>query len=136
MVEVPKVVVVMEEEEIEVPYLDVDMPDDYEDKVKMERTLRVEAEVDDVEHSLDIKEIRAYNNTLYVIAQLEKMTQSIEGKTIRVQDQIELNAPNMNVEYVIVGEKPNRLFNNQYRYLASMNDLNDNIASAKVIYKR
>ncbi|TVZ53071.1 hypothetical protein [Dokdonia sp. Hel_I_53] len=136
MVEVPKVVVVMEEEEIEVPYVDVDMPEDYEDKEKMERTLRVEAEVDDVEHNLDIKEIRAYNNKLYVIAELEKMTQSIAGKTMRVQDQIELNAPNMNVEYIIVGEKPNRLFNNQYRYLSSMNDLDDEIANAKVIYNR
>lgn len=135
-IEVPKVVVVMEEEEVEVPYLDVDMPEDYEDSEKMERTLRIEAEVDDNEHNLEIQEIRAMNRKLYVIATLSKMENSLDGKTMRVEDQVEINAPNLDVEYIIVGEKPNRIFNNQYNYFKSMNDLDDDLQDAQVIYKR
>ena len=68
-VTVPKVVVVMEEEEVEVPVIDIDMPDgDANDKE--ERTIMVEAEVTDKEHSLDIKKIYASENNLYVVSEL------------------------------------------------------------------
>ncbi len=135
-IEVPKVVIVMEEEEVEVPYIDVDMPEDYEDSEKMERTLRIEAEFNDNEHDLEIQEVRAMNRKLYVIASLNKMENSLDGKTMRVEDQVEINAPNLDVEYIIVGEKPNRIFNNQYSYFNSMDDLNDDLKNAQVIYKR
>ncbi|WGK65427.1 hypothetical protein [Croceiramulus getboli] len=132
MVEVPKVVIVMEEEEVEVPVIDVEMPD--EDK--MERNLVVEAEVEGNEHQLEIKEIRAAANRLYVIATLEELETSLDGKKMRVQDQVVLNAPDLDVEYVIVGNKPDRMFNNQYRYVSTMNDLSTNIKNAKVIYTK
>lgn len=135
MVEVPKVVVVMEEEEVEVPYIDVDMPDDYEEKEKMERSLIVSAEVTDKEHKLSINEIRATENRLYVIATLEELDIDLDGKKMRVQDQVELNAPDLDVQYVIVGEKPNGTYNNQYMYVSSMDYLNSRITNANVIYK-
>lgn len=135
MVEVPKVVIVMEEEEIEVPYIDVDMPDDYEDKEKMERSLIISADVIDKEHDLTIREIRATENRLYVIATLEELDTDLDGKKMRVQDQVELNAPDLDVQYVIVGKKPNSTYNNQYIYVSSMDDLNSRIANANVIYK-
>ncbi len=101
-VEVPKVVVVTEEEQVEVPTIDVNMPDEEE----YEQELIVEAEVEGVEHDIEIKEIRATNNRLYVIATLEKLTTSLGDKTMRVQDQVTLNAPDLDVKYIIVGEKP------------------------------
>lgn len=135
IVEVPKVVIVMEEEEIEVPYIDVDMPDDYEDKEKMERSLIISADVIDKQHDLTIREIRATENRLYVIATLEELDTDLDGKKMRVQDQVELNAPDLDVQYVIVGKKPNSTYNNQYTYVSSMDDLNSRIANANVIYK-
>lgn len=135
MVEVPKVVVVMEEVEVEVPYIDVDMPEDDNDwGDKMEQTIMVEAEVTDYEHELDIKEIRASGNTLYVIAELEKGDQEIGDKKMRVSDQVSLNAPELNVKYMIVGERPDRMYNSRYRYYNTMNDAVSNIKDAKVIY--
>ncbi len=134
MVEVPKVVVVMEEEEVEVPYVDVDMPEDYADREKMERSLVVAAEVEGKAHNIDIKEIRATQNRLYVIATLEELSDDIGDQTMRVQDQIELNAPDLDVQYIIVGKRPNRTFNNQYTYIASMNDLSTKVKNAKTIY--
>lgn len=125
MVEVPKVIIVMEEEEIEVPFIDVDMPDDadYDYGEKEERTLMVEAEVSGMEHDIDIKEIWAKGNNLYVISELQATDQSIEDKKMRVSDQITLNAPDLNVKHYIIGERPDRVFNTQHRYFKSMSDL-------------
>jgi hypothetical protein len=136
MIKVPKVVVVMEEEEVEVPYVDVEMPEDNENE-KIEQTLMVEAEVSDVEHELDIKEIRAMNNNLIVVSTLEEKTQTLDGKKIRISDQITLNAPDMNVKYYIVGKRPDRVFNTRFKYFSDMNDLNENIGKDyKVIYSK
>lgn len=132
MVEIPKVIVVMEEEEVEVPVLDVDMPG--EDK--MERSIVVEADVSGNEHDLNIQEIRATNRRLYVISKLDKLDTSIGDKTMRVQDQIELNAPDLDVVHIIVGEKADNVLNNQHRYVNSMNDLDEQVKNAKIIYTK
>ena len=136
-VKVPKVVVVMEETEVEVPYVDVDMPNDDDTLEKEEQTLMVEVEVTDKEHKIDIKEIRAMNNNLVVISMLEEMDQSINDKKMRISDQITLNAPDLNVKYYIVGEKPDRIFNTRYKYFKTIEDLNQKIGDDyKVIYKK
>jgi len=133
MVEVPKVVIVMEEEEVEVPYIDVDMPDG-DDREKSEKTLMVEAEVTDNEHELDIKEIWAAKNNLYVIAELEETDQDIGDKKMRVSDQVSLNAPDLNVKYYIIGERPDRVFNTQYTYLKNADELKSKLDNPKKIY--
>jgi len=130
-VEVPKVVIVMEEEEVEVPYIDVDIPDGGE---KSERTIMVEAEVTGNEHNLDIKEIWAAKNNLYVIAKLEETEQDIGDKKMRVSDQVSLNAPDLNVKYYIVGERPDRVFNTRYTYLSNMDELKSRLDNPKKIY--
>lgn len=136
MVTVPKVVVVMEEVEVEVPYVDVEMPDDV-DGEKEEQTLMVEAEVSDKEHAIEIKEIRAMNNNLIVISELEEMTTSLGDKKIRVSDQVTLNAPDMNVKYYVIGERPDRVFNTKYKYYSDLNTLNEKLGNDyKVIYTK
>ncbi|MAN58622.1 MAG: hypothetical protein CMC08_02170 [Flavobacteriaceae bacterium] len=132
VVEVPKVVVVMEEEEIEVPTIDVDMPDEDEE----ERSLIVETEVSGNEHDLEIQEIRASERRLYVIATLEELETSLDGKTMRIQDQVNINAPDLDVRYIIVGVKPDRVFNDRDMYVSSMEDLPQNVQDATVIYNR
>lgn len=131
-VEVPKVMVVMEEEEVEVPYITVDMPDEEE----IERSLVVEAEVSDKEHDIEIQEIRASKRRLYVISKLEAMDTDLGNKTIRIQDQVDINAPDLDVKHIIVGKKADRVFNNSYTYVDSMNDLDAEIKDAQVIFSR
>ncbi|MGB5943421.1 MAG: hypothetical protein WBG71_11115 [Leeuwenhoekiella sp.] len=131
MVEVPKVVVVMEEEEVEVPYIDISM--DGEDSE--ERTLMVEAEVTGTEKTIDIKKVMASNNMLYVIATLVDEETDLDGKTVRVQDQVDINAPkSLNVKYFIVGQRPERVFNKRDAYVATMNDLPSEVTEAEEIY--
>lgn len=133
-VEIPKLVIVMEEEEVEVPYIDVDMPDDTWGDSE-EQTIMVEAEVSDFEHDIEIEEIWAKENNLYVIASLEKLETSIEDKKMRISDQVTLNAPELNVKYYIVGERPERVFNTKYKYMSSLEDLKDKITDYTVIYQ-
>lgn len=133
-VKIPKVIVVMEEVEVEVPYLDVDMPNAGD---KEEYTVMVEAEVSGKEHAIDIKEIWALNNNLYVISELEEKTQTLGDKKMRISDQVTLNAPDLNVKHYIVGEKPDRFFNGQYKYISSTEALKSKLGSkVKVIYSK
>ncbi|WP_149272953.1 hypothetical protein [Pareuzebyella sediminis] len=131
-VEVPKVVVVMEEEEVEVPYITMDMPDEE----NTERSLVVEAEVSDKEHDLEIQEIRASDRRLYVISELEELDTDLGDKTVRVQDQVDINAPDLDVKHIIVGKKAERVYNNNYTYVDSMNDLSEDVKEATAIYSR
>ncbi|OQD43215.1 hypothetical protein BUL40_05085 [Croceivirga radicis] len=131
--EIPKVVVVMEEEEVEVPYLDVDMPEDYGEKT--ERTLRVEAEIADTTHNLDIEKIYANEDNLIVVSSLEKGEQSLGNKTMRISDQVTLNAPDLNVKYYIIGERPEQVFNSSYTYVKDMETLKNKLEGYQVIYE-
>lgn len=131
-VEIPNVVVVMEETEVEIPYLDVDMPSEYGDKE--ERTIMVEAEVDGFEHELEIEKVYASGNNLVVVSELERGNKSIGDKKMRISDQIKINAPDLNVKHYIIGEKPNRVFNDAYKYYANESDLDAKVSNYKVIY--
>ncbi|WP_318312603.1 hypothetical protein [Flagellimonas crocea] len=129
-VKVPKPIIVMEEEEVEVPVIDFNMPNEDNE----ERTIMVEAEISGNDHELDIKEIRASQNRLYVISTLEKLDTDIGDKKMRIQDQVELNAPDLDVKHIIVGEKADNILNNQYTYVDSMSDMKDEVKNAQVIY--
>ena len=134
-VSVPKVVVVMEEEEVEVPYIDVDMPEGDSTQVA-ERTIMVEAEVTDTEHNIDIRKIFASGNKLYVVSELTSTDTSIGDKTMRVSDQVVLKAPEMDVKYLIVGERPDNMFNSKYEYVANMSEIDKDMKDSKVIYEK
>ena len=132
-VKIPKVRIVMEEEQIEVPVIDVDMPG--EDKEEL--SIVVEAEVSGTEQSLKIQEVRASQRRIYVISSIKTLSKSLGKETMRIQDQIELNAPDLDVKHYIVGERNDgRSFNNRYTYVSSMAGLPDAVKNAKVIYKR
>jgi predicted small lipoprotein YifL len=132
-VSVPKVRIVMEEEEIQVPVIDVDMPG--EDKEEL--AIAVEAEVSGTEQELKIQEVRATQRRIYVISTLKTLKQDLGKETMRIQDQIELNAPDLDVKHYIVGVKnTDRRFNNRYTYVSSMAALPEAVKSAKVIYKK
>lgn len=134
-VNVPKVVVVMEEEEVEVPYIDFDMPEGDSTQVE-ERTIMVEAEVTDTEHTLDIRKIYASGNRLYVLSELQSTDTSIEDKTMRVSDQVVLKAPELDVKYYIIGQRPENMFNSKYEYVNDMSEIENEMKGNTVIYEK
>lgn len=128
-VEVPKVVVVMEEEEVEVPVVDVDMPN----QEKEERTIMVEAQVKETSHEIDIEGVYASKSRLIVISELEDTGQDLQEQTMRVSDQIVLNAPDLDIKHYIIGSKPQGDFNNQYTYISSKSEISDKLRNTTEI---
>lgn len=135
-VTVPKVVIVQEEEQVEVPYIDISSPEGQEQTEKKERTIRVEAEVKEQNYNLQIVEVYAADDDLYVISELKPTGQNLQGQTVRVQDQIVLNAPDLDVEHYIIGEKPEGDFNMQYTFVRSRAELDDELEGATKIYTK
>lgn len=132
-VEIPKVVIIMEEEEVEVPYINVNMPEGTDME---ERTIMIEAEVTDKEHDLNIQEIWVKDGKLWVVSQLEAKEQSIGDQKMRISDQVTINAPDMDEKYIIVGNRPDGLFNKRYRYVENMDALAKERDNVKVIYSK
>ncbi|HKK39149.1 MAG TPA: hypothetical protein VJ949_07010, partial [Cryomorphaceae bacterium] len=132
-VEVPKVRVVMEEEEVEVASLDVNIPDD--DRPKMQQTLMVEVQVSERMGELEIEKVYASKNMLYVIAELEEEDEELGDQTVRLTDQIEINAPELDVKYYIIGDKPMGDYNNKYRFIRDEDEIADRLEGAQVIYE-
>lgn len=131
MVKVPKVVVVMEEEEVEVPYIDVDVPG--EDK--MEQTIVVETEVRGEGYELDIEEAYVVGNELWVISELEAPDMFPEERpTMRISDRLVLNAPDLRVKHFIIGDKPDGFHNGQYTFINSMADIESDLMNGKRLY--
>ncbi len=134
MVQVPRVRVEMVEEAVEVPVLDVSWPDDYGDTE--EQTFMVEADVNQ-EADLEIQEIFTDGNRMIVLARLEKEGEMLgNGEMMRVSDQVVVNAPDMDVRYYIIGDKPSGMADSRYRYITSRNDINDMMQNGKSIYSR
>lgn len=136
MVQVPKVIVVMEEVEVEVPYLDVNMPG--EDAGEREqRTVVVEAEIANEMHDLRIQEVYAKGKTMMVISTLEPTGEDLgDNDRVRVSDRIVLNAPDLDVRHYIVGAKPDGDWNSQYRFVGARGDLDSRLEGATKIYSR
>ncbi len=133
-IKVPKVRVVMEEEEVEIPYIDVDMPD--ADVDKEEITLIAEAEVTNEMQNLDIVEVLATGDDLYVLSELTPTGKDLGDERARVSDRLVLNAPDLDIKYYIVGKRPEGVFNTQYKYIANRNVLDNQLKNAKSIYKK
>lgn len=133
VVEVPRVIVTTEEERVEVPVIDVNMPNG--DAEKMERTLTIEAEVSE-EATLQIQEVYATGNRLIVVSELNRTGQDLGGETIRVSDRLVLNAPDMDVKHVIIGEQPDGAYNTQHMYVGSRAELSDMMQGGRTIYQR
>jgi len=130
-VTVPKVVIVEEEEQVEVPYVDISMPDGE----TVERTIMVEAQVSNEMHQLNISEIYAKEDKLIVIATLQSTGENIEGQTVRVSDQIIIKVPeDLNIDKYIIGERPTGEYNNQNSYLNNRDELSDELENAQQIY--
>jgi outer membrane murein-binding lipoprotein Lpp len=132
---VPKVVVVMEEEEVEVPYMDLNMPDEQGKKSK--RSIVVEAEIKGNMQQLEIDKVYAKNRRLIVVSHLNSTDEPLEeGQTVRISDRIVINAPDLDVQHIIVGEKPRGDWNNQYTFVRNESALQARLEGASEIYSR
>lgn len=134
-IEVPKVVIVKEKKQVEVPYIEFNGPDGDATKVR-ERTIRMEVEVDDESHDLEIKQIYANDDALYVVAELTPTGTDLQGETVRISDQVVINAPKSDIEYLVIGKRPDGFFNTQYEFIDSKEELVNELDGAKMIFEK
>lgn len=109
-------------EQREVPYIDVDFPNAAQ---KEEKVLRVEAEVPNAATQLKIKEIWANGKQLYVISQLagpEDHNDKKGDQKLWAVDQVTLNAPPLNIGYIIVGRNPLSPMDGAYQHAVTMGE--------------
>lgn len=134
-VSVPVVKVEKEQRQVSVPFIDINPPGAGE---REERTVAMEVEVPHSGYNLEITEIRAAGDDLWVIGTLRETGDMSAQVMTRVSDQVVVNAPEgLDVRKVIVGERPEGVYNQQYRFVSSMNVLSEQIPQgARVIYQR
>lgn len=131
-VTVPRVTVVQEEETVEVPYIDVSVPN----AEPVERTINPEVEVPSDGYDLTIQSVYAVNDELWVVSQLEETDPNAPQADVYVSDQIVINAPDMAIRHYIVGERPEGGFNNQYTFINSRDQISSQLESGRQIYDR
>jgi hypothetical protein len=134
-VTVPVVWVTQETREISVPYIDINPPGSSD---REERTIALEVDVPHAGYSLEITEVRAAQDDLWVIGRLTATDKPAAQVKTRVMDQVVVRAPeDLDVREVIVGERPDGAYNQQHRFVDSTQALHQMIPSgARVVYRR
>ena len=134
-VTVPVVQVTQETRQVQVPYIDINPPGARD---REERTIQVEVDVPHAGYTLQIMEVRASGDNLWVVAQLREGSAAAAQAVTRISDQIAVNAPaNLDVRKVIVGTRPPGAHNEQHRFVDSMDALNRAVPQgSRVIYQR
>ena len=134
-VTVPKLEWRREQVEVQVPYIDIKGPGAGD---REERTVTVELEVPNSGYDLQIREIRAAGDQLWVVSEL-KSTGNTKGGYGRVSDQVVVNAPeDLQVRKVIVGQRPEGVYNQQYTFYPDMPSLQQKLpqGGGRVLYQR
>lgn len=134
-VTVPVVQVTQETRQVQVPFIDINPPGARD---REERTIQVEVDAPHSGYQLQIMEVRASGDNLWVVAQLREGTATAAQAVTRISDQVVVNAPaNLDVRKVIVGTRPAGGHNQEHRFVDSMDALNRSIPQgSRVIYQR
>lgn len=132
---VPVVRIEKETRTVTVPYIDITPPGGGE---REERVVEIEVDVPHSGYELQISEIRASRDDLWVIGHLRETTGSSTQQLTRVTDQVMINAPeDLDVRTLIVGQRPEGVENQEHRFVASAGELQQIMPTqARVIYER
>jgi hypothetical protein len=134
-ISVPKLEWKREQAEIQVPYIDINPPGGGD---REERMVSVELEVPNGGYDLDIREIRAAGDDLWVISEL-RQTGKASGGASRVADHVVVNAPDdLDIRHVVVGQRPEGVYNQQYSFATDMNTVQQRLpkGGGRVLYQK
>jgi len=131
-VTVPRVVVVEEEETVQVPYIDVDVPG----ADRQERTITAEVQVPSAGYDLNIRDVYVVGDELWVVSRLDEVDPNAPQATTRVADYIAINAPSFPVRHYIVGDRPSGVFNEQYDFIGDRQQITPQLEAGRQLYER
>ena len=133
-VTVPVIRVEQETKQVSVPYIDINPPNARD---REERTVQVAVDVPHAGYELQIMEVRAAGDDLWVIARLQQGEQPAAQALTRVSDQVVVNAPSdLDVRKVVVGQRPAGM-SQEHQFVGSMENVQQIIpGGGRVIYQR
>jgi hypothetical protein len=132
---VPVVRIEKEPRRITVPFIDINPPGARD---RDERAISIDVDVPHAGYELQIAEVRASGDDLWVVGSLRQTGTPAAHVMTRLSDRVVINAPeDLDIRTVVVGERPSRAENEQLRFIASMDDLKQIIPhGARVLYRR
>lgn len=129
-VTIPKLVLIQEEETVQVPYIDVDMPG----AERTERTVTAEVEVPSSGYDLNIEEVYSVEGQIWVISRLIEVDNNAPDVAMRVSDRLVLNAPDLPVRHYVIGNRPQGSYNEQYTFINDINEIENWLAEGRMLY--
>ena len=134
-VTVPVVRVEQEMKQVSVPYIDINPPGARD---REERTVQIELDAPHAGYQMQIVEVRASGDDLWVIGELRDSGEQAAQAVTRISDRVVLNAPaDLDVRKVIIGERPEGSYNQQHRFVSSTAALDQMIPQgSRVLYTR
>jgi hypothetical protein len=130
---VPVLRIDKETRSITVPYIDINPPGARE---RGERVVSIDVDVPHSGYEVQIIEVRASGDDLWVIGQLRQTATPSRKVQTRISDHVMVNAPrDLDIRTVVVGEQPNG--NDHLRFVESIDALGQTIPEdARVLYRR
>lgn len=132
---VPIVKVETETRQVTVPHLDINPPGA---RGRAQHVLSIEVTVPHPGYELQVVEIRASGDDLWVIGRLRETAPPSAHVVTRLSDRVAVNAPqDLDIRKFVVGERPDRIDNTHLRFIESMDRLEQIIPDgARVLYRR
>ena len=132
---VPVVRIEKETRQITVPFIDINPPGAGDTE---ERVIAIALDVPHVGYELNITEVRASGDDLWVISRLQEPQKPAAQGVTRVSDRVVIDAPeNLDVRRVVVGARPGGVENEDVRFVESMSQVDQIIPSqGRVLYRR
>jgi hypothetical protein len=132
---VPVVRIEKETRKITVPFIDINLPGARE---RDEQAISIDVDVPHAGYELQITEVRASGDDLWVIGTLRETGTRAAQVLTRLSDRVVINAPeDLDIRRVVVGERPASADNEHLRFIESMDDLDRVIPDgARLLYRR
>lgn len=132
---VPVVRVEQETREVTVPYIRVGPP---AGATSEERTIAMELDVPHAGYQLQIVEVRAAGDNLWVIGRLNEQSGDAAQAITRVSDRVVIDAPaSLDVRKVVIGMRPASATNQEVQFVDSMEALASRMPQdARILYGR
>lgn len=111
--------------------IDVDVPG----SARTERTVTAEIEVPSGGYDLNIQEIYSIDGQIWVISSLTEEDNDSPAITMRVSDQVVLNAPDVPVQHYVVGDRPQGTYNEQYRFIRDRSEIEARLGEGNMLYQ-
>lgn len=132
---IPVVRVEKETRQITVPFIDINPPGA---RSRHQQAIAIDVDVPHAGYELQIAEVRASGDDLWVIGRLRETATPAVQVVTRLSDRVVINAPeDLDIRRVVIGERPGGADNEQLRFIESVDDLEQVIPDgARVLYHR